>query len=142
MKKRFQVLTLLIVIVLIVSACASSTGPSPSEDITGAVEVEDNDTAEHQGDDNDEDAESGHDNDSDSPSIDPAAIYMSKCSRCHGEDRSGGNGPALTPDQLAGDAVQYSNIISNGQGGMPSWSGKLSAGEINTLAEWILTTHE
>jgi mono/diheme cytochrome c family protein len=74
--------------------------------------------------------------------IDPAAIFSSNCAGCHGADRSGVRGPSLLPDRLTQEASYYANIITNGSGGMPSWEGRLSAEEINAMAEWILTELE
>jgi cytochrome c551 len=74
--------------------------------------------------------------------IDPASIFAQNCAGCHGADRSGNRGPSLLPDRLTKDASQYANTITNGSGGMPSFSSKLSADEINALAEWILTEPE
>ena len=76
------------------------------------------------------------------PVIDPAALFSSKCARCHGADRSGARGPSLLPERLTEDASFYANTITSGRGGMPSWVDSLSAEEINTLAEWILTEVE
>ena len=73
------------------------------------------------------------------PAIDPAAIFSSKCAGCHSADRSGARGPSLLPERLTQEASFYANIITNGSGDMPSWEGRLSAEEINALAEWILT---
>ena len=142
MTKKNWVFILLLVIALLVSACGTTAEPPSTEKQTEGMELEDVDTEDHQENDSDADTADDHDEDTDteSPAIDPEAIYQSKCAGCHGGDRSGGRGPSLLPDRLTGDAAQYSKIISDGQGGMPSWSGKLSAEEIDALAEWILTT--
>ena len=71
--------------------------------------------------------------------IDPAAIYSARCAGCHGADRSGNNGPALLPDRLTQDSSVYVSIITNGSGGMPGFSNRLSADEINALVEFILS---
>jgi mono/diheme cytochrome c family protein len=71
--------------------------------------------------------------------IDSEAIFVSNCARCHGGDRSGGRGPALLPERLTKDPAIYQTIISNGSGGMPSFNSKLTAGEISTLVEFILS---
>lgn len=74
--------------------------------------------------------------------IDLAAIYSSNCASCHGADRSGARGPSLLPDRLTKVAPQYAETITNGSDPMPAFGGKLSAEEINALAEWILTSVE
>ena len=75
--------------------------------------------------------------------IDPAAaIFSSNCASCHGADRSGARGPSLLPDRLTKVAPQYAETITNGSDPMPAFGGKLSAEEINALAEWILTPVE
>ena len=71
--------------------------------------------------------------------IDSEAIFASNCARCHGGDRSGGRGPALLPERLTQDPAIYQTTITNGSGGMPSFSTKLSADEISALVEYILT---
>ena len=72
--------------------------------------------------------------------IDSEAIFASNCARCHGGDRSGGRGPALLPERLTKDPTIYQTTITNGSGGMPSFSTKLSSDEISALVEYILTT--
>jgi len=74
--------------------------------------------------------------------LDPAAIFSSKCAGCHSADRSGARGPSLLPERLTQEASFYANIITSGKGGMPTWADRLSAEEINALAEWILTEGE
>ena len=72
------------------------------------------------------------------PEIDAADIYAARCARCHGADRSGNNGPALLPEQLTQDPAVYQSTITNGNGPMPAWGGRLSADEISALVEYIL----
>lgn len=74
--------------------------------------------------------------------IDAATIYAARCARCHGADRSGNNGPALLPEELGQDPAVYQSIITNGNGPMPAWGGRLSAEEISALVEYILSNPE
>jgi len=71
-------------------------------------------------------------------SIDAAKLFQDNCSRCHGDKREGKNGPSLLPERLTKDASVYEKTITNGSGPMPAWGNRLSAEEINALAEWIL----
>lgn len=71
-------------------------------------------------------------------SIDAAKLFQDNCSRCHGDKREGKNGPSLLPERLTKDASVYGKTITNGSGPMPAWDNRLSAEEINALAEWIL----
>ncbi len=75
----------------------------------------------------------------DQGAIDPVTLFANNCARCHGADRSGKAGPALLPTRLNKDASQYAHTITNGSGGMPAFGNRLSAEEINALADWILT---
>jgi len=49
--------------------------------------------------------------------------YLSNCAACHGLDRQGGIGPALTPDVLVQNDDFYFDVIKNGRPGtiMPAW---------------------
>jgi mono/diheme cytochrome c family protein len=145
MSKKLQFLVLLLCFALLSTACSGADEAPKTDDIPAAVEVEESDTTEAEGSDGEEEVEVEQENteEVDEPSpIDAAGLFTSNCSGCHGQDRSGGRGPALLPDRLTGEAGQYAKIISEGQGGMPAFSGKLSAEEINAIAEWILTAPE
>ncbi len=70
----------------------------------------------------------------------PAALYQQHCAACHGEQRTGGMGPALLPESLErlrkADAVQ---VITRGRVAtqMPAFGDKVSADDIQRLAGWI-----
>ena len=132
MKRKITILMSVVIFSLALGACGQPQEPLPPANTPVPVEVEDADADSSE----DEVAEA------ESPAIDPAALFTSKCSGCHGADRSGDRGPSLLPDRLTKEASQYVETISNGRGGMPSWKGKLSVDEINALAEWILTEPE
>ena len=71
--------------------------------------------------------------------LDAAEIYADRCARCHGADRSGGQGPALLPERLTRESTDYQSIIQDGFKGMPAFSNRLSSGEIGDLVEFILS---
>lgn len=126
---------LILSVIILLSACAGvDESPLPTG-TTGPVAEANTDAA-------DSEASEAEESESETQAIDPAALFSSKCSGCHGADRSGDRGPSLLPDRLAKESAQYAETITNGRGGMPSWKGKLSMDEINALAEWILTTPE
>ena len=58
-------------------------------------------------------------------------IYQANCAACHG-----GNGGDLVPTSLP--LAQLSNVVSSGQGSMPGFSGTLTSGEIQLVAEYLL----
>lgn len=76
------------------------------------------------------------------PSVDAAALYRQHCSTCHGEQRTGGMGPALLPESLArlrpAEALQ---VITQGRQAtqMPGFGTQLSAAELGALASHIRT---
>ena len=69
-------------------------------------------------------------------------LYQDNCAGCHGANRNGGRGPAMLPDNLNENASVYVEVITNGKGGMPSFEGKLSAEEIETLVSFIQSEAE
>ena len=142
MYKKYLTIVIFLSILLLITACTSTEVTFQPTDTPVPMEVDDTDDAEHQDDADDEEQQDSADTESESPDVDAAALFASNCAGCHGGDRSGGRGPALLPERLTGDAAQYSTTITNGRGGMPSFSSKLSQDEINALAEWILTTPE
>jgi cytochrome c551 len=67
------------------------------------------------------------------------SIYQSNCMACHAADMSGGMGPALKDIGARLSQDQIAGIITNGQGRMPGFSGRLSDEDVNTLAAWLAT---
>ena len=60
------------------------------------------------------------------------------CGGCHtlaAADASGAIGPNL--DDLKPDEATVKEIVTNGRGGMPSFSGDLSAEEIDAVAAYV-----
>lgn len=65
-------------------------------------------------------------------------IYDQLCARCHGDDLTGGIGPALGPDSNAateGDEFLEFTIV-NGRGRMPSFE-SLDEGQVDRLVGYI-----
>jgi len=72
------------------------------------------------------------------PSQSPSELYSNLCATCHGNNRQGGLGPALTPTVLQGESSSnIANVISDGMGIMPGYSTKLTAEQINDLVNYL-----
>lgn len=71
--------------------------------------------------------------------INASQIYSANCAVCHGANRQGGIGPALTPASLSAMSVsQISDIISNGTSrGMPGFSNLLNQEQIGALSDFL-----
>jgi len=69
-------------------------------------------------------------------------FFAQNCSACHGTQREGRVGLALTPDRLTQDDAFYAETIANGRSGtaMPAWSSKLDTGDIDALVHWLKNT--
>lgn len=52
--------------------------------------------------------------------VDAEGVAQSSCASCHGEDFSGGMGPALAGTSLSED--EFTDIVRNGQASMPAFS--------------------
>jgi mono/diheme cytochrome c family protein len=66
--------------------------------------------------------------------------YEKHCAKCHGKSAEGRHfgGPSLVTEKtIATSADDLRNIITNGKGHMPKYSGKLSAEEIDKLVQQI-----
>jgi mono/diheme cytochrome c family protein len=67
-------------------------------------------------------------------------VYEKNCAKCHGKSAEGRHfgGPSLVSEKtISAPADDLRNIITNGKGHMPKYSGKLSAEEINRLVQQI-----
>ena len=63
-------------------------------------------------------------------------VFQKNCTKCHGRTAEGRHfgGPSLvSPKIVATSTDDLRNIIDNGKGRMPKYSGKLSSEEINQL---------
>lgn len=73
---------------------------------------------------------------------DGAALFADHCASCHGGDRLGAIGPALIPDNLERmKAAEVAKVITEGrvQTQMPPFADQLSAEQIQTLAQYVMT---
>lgn len=59
--------------------------------------------------------------------VDAEGIARDNCASCHGQDFSGGMGPALAGTSLAED--EFTSIVRDGQGSMPAFSADQIADE-------------
>ena len=138
MNKKWLFILVAGILVLALAACngaAEVSTTAPGDTDTDTVEGHDDDTDA----DTTSDSDADQDTDENAASIDAADIFSQRCSGCHGEDREGGRGPALLPDVLTKDPASYVNTITNGSGPMPTWENRLSADEINSLVEYIMS---
>jgi mono/diheme cytochrome c family protein len=68
------------------------------------------------------------------------SIYVKNCAKCHGKTAEGRHfaGPALISEKTAAaSAEDLRNIIANGKGHMPKFTGKLTPEEIDSLVAQI-----
>jgi mono/diheme cytochrome c family protein len=68
------------------------------------------------------------------------SVYVKNCAKCHGKTAEGHHfgGPALiSAKTAAASADDLRNIIANGKGHMPKFTGKLTPEEIDTLVQQI-----
>ena len=73
---------------------------------------------------------------------DAAALYRQHCAACHGEQRTGGMGPALLPESLERlRRPEALKVITQGRPAtqMVGYGPALKAEEIAALAQWIYT---
>jgi mono/diheme cytochrome c family protein len=74
--------------------------------------------------------------------VDGAAIFGQSCAGCHGGDGSGGIGPRLAGGRVVAnfpDPQDQIAVVTNGRGGMPAFSERLSAEEIAAVVEYTRT---
>ncbi len=70
------------------------------------------------------------------------ALYQQHCASCHGENRLGGMGPALLPENLKRLRKKKAiNVIANGRAAtqMPAFANKISAKDIQSLVNYVYT---
>ncbi|WP_116091699.1 PQQ-dependent sugar dehydrogenase [Sphingomonas crusticola] len=76
------------------------------------------------------------------PPAGPARLFADNCAGCHGADRAGGRGPALTEARLVARVdAQLRHTIAAGVPGteMPAFGGTLSNTQIAALAAYLRT---
>jgi len=67
-------------------------------------------------------------------------VFAKNCSGCHGKTAEGRHfaGPSLKSDKVAAASdSDLRNMIANGKGRMPKFTGKLTSDEIDTLVRQI-----
>jgi mono/diheme cytochrome c family protein len=67
-------------------------------------------------------------------------VYKKECAKCHGKTAEGRHfaGPSLISDKSAATSVDdLRNVIANGKGRMPKYTGKLTSEEIDSLVRQI-----
>jgi mono/diheme cytochrome c family protein len=67
-----------------------------------------------------------------------ADLFSANCVRCHGQDASGGFGPALKYSPLTD--VELVSVVNNGRGNMPSFSEILSSSDTTALVAYLAST--
>ena len=68
--------------------------------------------------------------------VDAEGIAQNSCASCHGEDFSGGMGPALAGTSLSEE--EFTDIVRNGQGSMPAFGeDQVSDEELTALYQFF-----
>jgi mono/diheme cytochrome c family protein len=70
------------------------------------------------------------------PAIDGHPIFAQYCARCHGENGANGKAPNIATGELTMNEIV--DKVTNGAGHMPAFANKLSAKEIDAVAEFVL----
>lgn len=76
------------------------------------------------------------------PSPPPEKLYQEHCAACHHAQRTGAMGPALLPESLSRlRRPEAARVIAQGRVAtqMPAFHDKLSAEQVQQLAQWIYT---
>lgn len=75
------------------------------------------------------------------PAVNATQLYSSFCAGCHGANRQGGIGPALTPASLAGQSdAEVSGAIARGKGSMPGFGSALTPAQVAALTQFMKNT--
>ncbi len=71
----------------------------------------------------------------------PVDFFLANCAACHGQNREGIVGPALTPERLTEPDAFYQDTIKNGRTGtaMPPWGGMLTDADIEAMVHFLKT---
>lgn len=65
------------------------------------------------------------------------SVYKQKCMSCHGAELRGRSAPSLEKVGAKYSREELATIITEGRGGMPSFSRQLDEAEIGALADWL-----
>lgn len=74
--------------------------------------------------------------------VDGAAVYAARCAGCHGDDGTGGFGPALGGGRVVAefpDEADQIEVVTSGRGAMPAFGSRLSAEEIAAVVAFTRT---
>gem|GEM_PF-3338991 len=71
------------------------------------------------------------------PAHDGGQLFASNCAGCHGSSGEGGRGPSLQGVGGRRSNGEVATIVTNGSGGMPSFSGRLSSAEIDAVVAFV-----
>jgi len=122
MLKKVWLMTALIALVCSIAACGGGGGNGPSPTVSPVYTP----TAGAE-----QTPPAGQDTEA-------MAIYKGNCMACHATDLKGsGNFPSLQEVGSKYSESEISNIIHNGQNGMPAFKGRLTEQEITTLSKWL-----
>ena len=67
-------------------------------------------------------------------------VYKKECAKCHGKTAEGRHfgGPSLISDKTAAASLKdLRNVIADGKGRMPKYTGKLTSEEMDSLVQQI-----
>lgn len=70
----------------------------------------------------------------------PEGIFTNSCASCHGDDLSGGFGPALENVGSSMNEEEIQEIIKKGRGSMPAET--VSEDQAEIVAEWLVEEHK
>ena len=74
------------------------------------------------------------------PATSGQTIFATRCASCHGPDGSGGRGASLIDIALFTSRAENTVTVTNGGGGMPAFSGRLAAEEIDAVVDYLRVT--
>lgn len=112
-----------IVAVVIISAIGLNQQVDVAEDGEDTEQVEENGAEDEGGEEGGE------------TTADAEAVYQNNCAMCHGDDLSGGAGPALTDAGSSFSEDELADIIQNGTGSMPAQD--VQGEELDALTAWL-----
>ena len=78
----------------------------------------------------------------DAPAGSGEAIYAESCASCHGADGGGGRGPQLSDGEAVAnfpDVADQIAVVTDGEGGMPSFEGRLTEEQITEVVDYTRT---
>lgn len=109
------IMVVILIIPLMIFHLGGQGGGGEETADTGAGTEESSEGSEEDG-----GGEEGSEEGASSGDVDAEGVAQNSCASCHGEDFSGGMGPALAGTSLGED--EFTDIVRNGQGSMPSFS--------------------